>query len=103
MCINSSMNHNSSSHMTAFEPVLTRNIHRLDSEKISTYLAYGGYQAVRKALTHSPDEIIQMVKRSGLRGRGGAGFPAGVKWGFMPKGNLVLSRTVRSSSVIPTR
>lgn len=71
---------------TPFEPVLTRNIHRPDSEKIGTYLAYGGYQAVRKALTLAPYEIIEMVKRSGLRGRGGAGFPAGVKWGFMPTG-----------------
>lgn len=68
-----------------FEPVLTRNIHRPDSEKIITYLANGGYEAVRLALTKSPQEIIDMVKRSGLRGRGGAGFPAGVKWSFMPK------------------
>ncbi|MBC8496416.1 MAG: NADH-quinone oxidoreductase subunit NuoF [Anaerolineales bacterium] len=68
-----------------FEPVLTRNIHRPDSEKISVYLAHGGYQAARKALTLAPEEIIEMVKRSGLRGRGGAGFPAGVKWGFMPR------------------
>ncbi len=68
-----------------FKPILTRNIHRPDSEKIGVYLAHGGYQAVRKALTLEPEEIIEMVKRSGLRGRGGAGFPAGVKWGFMPQ------------------
>jgi NADH-quinone oxidoreductase subunit F len=68
-----------------FEPVLTRNIHGPDSEKIDTYLAHGGYQAMRKALIFTPETIIEMVKRSGLRGRGGAGFPAGIKWGYMPK------------------
>lgn len=72
--------------MSTFEPVLTQNIDRPDSEKIGTYLAHGGYTAARLALTkHTPEELIDMVKRSGLRGRGGAGFPAGVKWGFMPK------------------
>lgn len=70
---------------TAFEPVLTRNIHRPNSERIDTYLKHGGYQALRKALDLPPEEIIEMVKRSGLRGRGGAGFPVGVKWGFLPK------------------
>ena len=79
MTVNPNKQHNSSSQITSFEPVLTRNIHRIDSEKISTYMANGGYQAVRKALTYTPDDVIEMVKQSGLRGRGGAGFPAGVK------------------------
>src|SRR5512137_3132997 len=69
-----------------FEPVLTRNIHRPASEKIATYLENGGYEAVKLSLTKPPEDLIEMVKRSGLRGRGGAGFPAGTKWSFMPKG-----------------
>jgi NADH-quinone oxidoreductase subunit F len=87
MSTNPDNHHNASSQMTIFKPVLTRNIHRIDSEKISTYLANGGYQAIRKAFSYTPDDVIDMIKRSGLRGRGGAGFPAGVKWGFMPKGS----------------
>lgn len=68
-----------------FAPVLTRNIHKRGSERIQVYLDGGGYQAARKALGMDPGEVIDQVKRSGLRGRGGAGFPTGVKWGYLPR------------------
>jgi NADH-quinone oxidoreductase subunit F len=72
--------------MASFPLILTRNMHRSDSHLLSTYLAGGGYTAWKKALKEmSPDQIIQAVKDSGLRGRGGAGFPAGLKWSFVPR------------------
>jgi NADH-quinone oxidoreductase subunit F len=67
------------------ERILTRNIHKEGSESVSVYEAGGGYQSLREALKMDPDRIQEEVKRSGLRGRGGAGFPMGVKFGFMPK------------------
>ena len=56
------------------------NLHQID-----VYLANGGFSAARKAFTQSSDDIIDQVKKSGLRGRGGAGFATGLKWSFMPK------------------
>jgi NADH-quinone oxidoreductase subunit F len=61
-----------------------RDIPRL--RELAVYREHGGYEAVRKALTTmQPPEIVDLVKASNLRGRGGAGFPTGVKWGFLPK------------------
>jgi len=69
-----------------FEKVLTRNFGLPRSESIDTYLANGGYQALQKVLReYTPEQVIEIVTASGLRGRGGAGFPAGRKWAFMPK------------------
>jgi len=71
-----------------FEPVLTANIHKPDSHTLAVYEAGGGYSALRKVLVGdamSPSDVIEVVKASGLRGRGGAGFPCGLKWTFLPK------------------
>ncbi|MGF1580448.1 MAG: NADH-quinone oxidoreductase subunit NuoF [Gemmataceae bacterium] len=72
--------------MPEFEPVLLKRVGQENSHSIDTYRADGGYRAFEKALnTMSPEEVVTTVKESSLRGRGGAGFPAGVKWGFLPK------------------
>ncbi len=60
--------------------VILKNCGHIDPEQIEHYIANGGYVAVAKALQMQPEEIIDEVKRSGLRGRGGAGFPTGQKW-----------------------
>ena len=65
--------------------VLSRRFGRPNSAAIDTYLADGGYQAFLKAAKMKPEEIIEEVKVSNLRGRGGAGFPAGMKWSFVPR------------------
>src|SRR5262245_19474654 len=66
--------------------VLTRNLAVQGLERIDVYSSLGGYQALQKTVReHKPADVIEIVKKSGLRGRGGAGFPAGVKWGFVPK------------------
>jgi NADH-quinone oxidoreductase subunit F len=69
----------------AFEPVLTRNVGRPEARTVAGYRKGGGYDALAKALKLEPDAVIEEVKASGLRGRGGAGFPCGMKWGFIPK------------------
>ncbi|MBI3397920.1 MAG: NADH-quinone oxidoreductase subunit F, partial [Deltaproteobacteria bacterium] len=67
------------------EPVLLKNINTPDSHRIDVYLKNGGYQALPRALKLQTDALIQMVKDSGLRGRGGAGFSTGLKWSFITK------------------
>ena len=71
--------------LTQLTPVLTRNWDQPDSFTRAAYERNGGYQAVRTALGMNPDDVITAVKDSGLRGRGGAGFPTGMKWGFIPQ------------------
>jgi NADH-quinone oxidoreductase subunit F len=65
--------------------IALRNCGLIDPENIDHYIARGGYSGLQKALLTTPEEVIQIIKDSGLRGRGGAGFPTGVKWGFARK------------------
>ena len=69
-----------------YEKVLTKDINMPESRKLAYYEKVGGYRSWKKALKEmDPDAVIELVKASKLRGRGGAGFPTGVKWGFVPK------------------
>ncbi|MDY0263291.1 MAG: NADH-quinone oxidoreductase subunit F, partial [Syntrophotalea acetylenica] len=66
--------------------IATRNSGFIDPESIESYIAVGGYQALGKCLAEMKSaDVIELMKNSGLRGRGGAGFPTGVKWGFAAK------------------
>lgn len=65
--------------------ILLEHIKEVDQHTLVGYEARGGYQAIRKAITLDPVAIIEEVKKSGLRGRGGAGFSAGMKWSFVPR------------------
>src|SRR4051812_44079112 len=67
------------------EPILTRFVREPGSYTLDFYVQHQGYEAFRKALTMTPDALIDEVKKSGLRGRGGAGFPTGMKWQFVDK------------------
>jgi len=67
------------------DKALTRNFGAADLHDMEVYLSRGGYAAVGKALKMTPPDVLGEVKKANLRGRGGAGFPAGVKWGFVPQ------------------
>ena len=71
--------------MSEFEPIITERWNEPDTVWADRYVELGGYRALRTALGMSTAAVIEAVKTSGLRGRGGAGFPTGVKWSFVPQ------------------
>ena len=73
--------------MSKLTPVLSAAWDQADSFTLEGYKRNGGYAAIAKALGMSADEVITTIKDSGLRGRGGAGFPTGNKWSFIPQGD----------------
>src|SRR5437867_3917491 len=70
----------------AIKPLLTKDFATENLHQLSVYEKTGGYAGFKRALEMQPDELVELVKKSGLRGRGGAGFPTGNKWSFLPKG-----------------
>jgi NADH-quinone oxidoreductase subunit F len=69
-----------------YQPVLLARIHKPDSTSLAGYRADGGYRTFERVIKEmQPAQVVEAVRASGLRGRGGAGFPCGVKWGFLPK------------------
>ena len=67
--------------------ILTKNFGEKDSHTLKVYESTGGYATLKKLFSMEPAKVTEEVKESGLRGRGGAGFPTGMKWGFVPKDN----------------
>ncbi len=84
-----------------FEPVLMRHVNVPNSTSIDVYKRAGGYEGACKALKMTPDELVELVKKANLRGRGGAGFPAGMKWSFLPKERTVTYLCVNADESEP--
>ena len=84
------------------EHILLRHRDLPDIHKLDVYLQHGGYEAFKKVVTTmTPQQVIDEVKASGLRGRGGAGFPTGLKWSFLTKDSFPRYVTVNSDESEP--
>src|SRR5215208_2167766 len=66
-------------------PVLSKHFGDLEARTFDGWVKRGGYKGLRKVLQMTPEAVVEEIKTSGLRGRGGAGFPTGLKWSLMPK------------------
>ncbi len=84
-----------------FDPVLMRHANVPNSTSIDVYKKAGGYEGAAKALKMTSDELVELVKKANLRGRGGAGFPAGMKWSFLPKDRTVTYLCVNADESEP--
>ncbi len=84
-----------------YEKILMRAVGVPNSTSIKTYESAGGYKGAEAALKMTPDELVELVKKANLRGRGGAGFPAGVKWSFLPKERSVTYLCVNADESEP--
>ena len=88
--------------MAKFEPILLKNVGVEGSRTLKVYRSRGGYAAAKKVIEEmSPEDAVDWVKESGLRGRGGAGFPAGMKWSFLPKGRTATYLCVNADESEP--
>ena len=84
--------------------IALRNCGVIDPEKIDEYIAFDGYKALGKCLTElSREEVIDIVKRSGLRGRGGAGFSTGTKWNLLTNPRLIKNMSPATATRRPRR
>ncbi|MBK8913195.1 MAG: NADH-quinone oxidoreductase subunit NuoF [Phycisphaerales bacterium] len=84
-----------------FEKVLMKNVGVPNSPSLKVYESRGGYEGARIALKMTPDALVELVKKANVRGRGGAGFPAGMKWSFLPKDRTVTYLCVNADESEP--
>ena len=87
--------------MAEYEPILLRNVGVEGARTLKVYEERGGYHGIRAALKLAPDDVVDEVKKANLRGRGGAGFPAGIKWSFLPQERAVTLLCVNADESEP--